>query len=418
MTQDSNANYDDLFSEFPTEVRWLLKEGWETLSDERRAQLTKLLPSLAGSSSSGLMRLFELGQEHVQMAFGDKHDVAIVGPTNVGKSTLYNQLIREKGDRAEVSPVPGTTKVNQTADAGLFAIVDTPGVDAVGEQGARERAEAMSGAEAADFLIILFDAVQGVKQTELELFRELTSLGKPYVVALNKMDLVGRRQRKTVLSQAAANLGLNLEDVIPIQAEKGEDLEQILLAIVKSEPALMAALGQSMPAYRSRLAWQAIFRSASTSAVVALTPIPILDFLPLAAVQGMLVLSIGRIYNYKLTPRRASELIGSLGLGYLGRMMFYELVKLGGPPTWIIGSAVAASTTIVVGYASMLWFDKGEKLTVGKSRELSRAIAKQLIGRLGRLGKKRPGKQTLSDEMSEALKEIDINFPHDSTPRD
>jgi small GTP-binding protein len=73
---------------------------------------------------------------------GDKRRVTIVGPANVGKSTLYNQLIRNAAGRAEVSAVPGTTRVSQTADAGLFAVVDTPGADAVGGVGEVEKERA------------------------------------------------------------------------------------------------------------------------------------------------------------------------------------------------------------------------------------------------------------------------------------
>jgi hypothetical protein len=39
--------------------------------------------------------------------------------------------------------LPGTTRINQAED-GLFAIIDTPGADAVGEAGAREQVEARS----------------------------------------------------------------------------------------------------------------------------------------------------------------------------------------------------------------------------------------------------------------------------------
>ncbi|MBI3764595.1 MAG: 50S ribosome-binding GTPase, partial [Chloroflexi bacterium] len=79
--------------------------------------------------------LLGLALTQYKIAFGEKQNIAIVGPANVGKSTLYNQLIRSKDDRAEVSPIPGTTRVNQEADAGLFVMVDTPGADAVGEVG-------------------------------------------------------------------------------------------------------------------------------------------------------------------------------------------------------------------------------------------------------------------------------------------
>jgi GTPase SAR1 family protein len=53
--------------------------------------------------------LLKLATGQLKMAFGRKHRVVIVGPTNVGKSTLYNQLVRRKEDQADVSPLPGTT---------------------------------------------------------------------------------------------------------------------------------------------------------------------------------------------------------------------------------------------------------------------------------------------------------------------
>ncbi len=50
--------------------------------------------------------------------------------------------------------------------------------------------EALRAAKDADFLIILFDAIQGIKKTEKEIFDELKELGKPFIIALNKIDLV------------------------------------------------------------------------------------------------------------------------------------------------------------------------------------------------------------------------------------
>src|SRR5258706_8748338 len=88
----------------------------------------------------------------VKLAFGEKHTIAIVGPANVGKSTLYNQLIRSKTDQAEVSALPGTTRVSHESDAGLFTVVDTPGADAVGEVGDQEKQQALAAAQAADVL--------------------------------------------------------------------------------------------------------------------------------------------------------------------------------------------------------------------------------------------------------------------------
>ncbi len=58
-------------------------------------------------------------------------------------------------------------------------MVDTPGADAVGPVGVQEREHALEAAHSADFLIILFDAMQGVKQTEQDLYHEILTLKKP-----------------------------------------------------------------------------------------------------------------------------------------------------------------------------------------------------------------------------------------------
>ena len=105
--------------------------------------------------------------------------MVLVGPANVGKSTLYNHFIRAKEDQAEVSPVPGTTRINQVADAGIFAVIDTPGADSVGPVGEKEKEEALNAAQEADFLVIMFDAIQGIKDTELQLYQQLLALQSP-----------------------------------------------------------------------------------------------------------------------------------------------------------------------------------------------------------------------------------------------
>ena len=176
---------------------------WDALTPEEQASLTSLLKGMPGQPKIS-RSLLEMAENQLKLAFGRKHCVAIIGPANVGKSTLYNQFVRTPAERAAVSPLPGTTRENQETDAGLFALVDTPGADAVGEVGERERKLALDAAARADILIVVFDAIQGVKQTELDLYEHIRSLKKPHVVVLNKIDLVGKEKRK-VVAQAAAN---------------------------------------------------------------------------------------------------------------------------------------------------------------------------------------------------------------------
>ncbi|MEW5985564.1 MAG: GTPase [Chloroflexota bacterium] len=405
--ENKPANLDEWLKEFPEGSRQVLRATWEALSPAMRQQVLSFAPALPGDVGK-LRQLAAQSRTHLEMALGEKHKVVIVGPANVGKSTLYNQLIAAKDDRAKVSPVPGTTRANQSAATGLFTIVDTPGADAVGEVGVGERKLALQAAASADFLIILFDAVQGIKRTEQELFHELQTFHKPYVVALNKMDLAGRANEQHVLEQAAVNLGLAAEQVIPLVAEDGKNLETIVMAIVKAEPALLTALGQALPAYRWRLAWRVITGAASTAALIALTPLPLIDFIPLITLQTTLVLGIARIYEYRLTPARAKELAGTFGLGLLARTLFQELSKLGGPPGWLLSSAVAASTTVVMGYAAIVWFEKGERLTNETVERLSRTMTDYLLETLKGLGQRRPSRQRLSEKMMEALEKSPI----------
>jgi uncharacterized protein (DUF697 family) len=284
-------------------------------------------------------------------------------------------------------------------------VVDTPGTDAVGTLGEHEHALALKAAEEADFLVLVYDAIQGVKRTEQELFHELSALKKPFIVLLNKIDLVNRKEVNGVISQAAANLGLKPEQVIPVVAKDGKNLAQVLLAIAATEPEMVAALGQALPEYRWQLAWRSIVRAASISAAIALAPLPVIDFIPLVITQSIMVLGIARIYNYRITPQRATELVTTFGLGFLARTIFQELAKLEGIPGWLLAAAIASSTTVVMGYAAIQWFEKGQKLSSESLRRLTRALTTSMLDTLKSLGKRKPSRQTLEARIAEALQE-------------
>src|SRR5204863_2175485 len=120
-----------------------VRKVWDTLVPDEQASFLSLLVGFPADASL-VKILVKLSTAQIRQAFGNKHRVVIVGPTNVGKSTLYNQFAQNKSDQAVVSPLPGTTKENQQADAALFTVVDTPGADAVGSVGEREKSLALS----------------------------------------------------------------------------------------------------------------------------------------------------------------------------------------------------------------------------------------------------------------------------------
>lgn len=397
MEEKTSPNRDEFIGKWQDELRRI----WNDLPDDKREDLTQALGRLPGDPK-GWRRLIHHALEHIRLATGGKRHVAIVGPVNVGKSTLYNTLIRSRDDRAEVSAVPGTTRQPQRADAGLFTVIDTPGADAAGAVGIDEKEKALEAAGAADFLLVLYDATHGIRAPEQILFSELRALDKPFVVAMNKIDLVVR-ERSAVLGKAAAALGLESDQLIPLSARKGQGIDRLLLAVAKSEPEIVAALGAALPRYRWDLAQSVIGRSASSAAAIAITPLPFLDFFPLTGIQITMVMTIARIFDYRITLARAREMIATLGIAFLGRTLFYELSKLGGPPGWMLAAAVAAGTTVALGYAAVVWFERGETLSRTTLDRISRTVVQTVLDHIRGIWQRKPDRASLREKVREAL---------------
>jgi small GTP-binding protein len=403
------ALVDDILEEFPGPVREKIRGMWAVLPAEMREQLANVMEELSPSLKV-LKGLLPYVLEHYKTALGQKSSIAIAGPANVGKSTLYNQLISRGEDKAEVSSIPGTTRQNQEADTGLFVLVDTPGADAVGAVGERERQIAFGAAGSADFLVIVFEATRGIKQSERALFDDLQKLGKPSIVVLNKMDLIPKREREQVRASAARNLDLELSAVIGIVATEGQNVGRVILAIAKADPELVKAIAEALPEFRARLAWQRTAAAAGSAGAVGWIPLPFVDMAPLLFIESGLVLSIARIYGYEITLARAKELVATFGLGFAARAVYQQLSKLAGVPGWILSAAIAAATTVAIGYGAMMWFAHGEKPTRKSLQKMAADVALQLRDQLLGLGAKRPDRGTLRQWITRGLKELPDPF--------
>jgi tRNA modification GTPase len=116
--------------------------------------------------------------------------LAIVGRPNVGKSSLFNQLVER--ERAIVTATPGTTRdlVSETVAIGGIPVklVDTAGIrDALDEAesiGIRKSMEALADA---DLVLVVLDASQGEIAEDAELLRQAEN--RSMIVVANKCDL-------------------------------------------------------------------------------------------------------------------------------------------------------------------------------------------------------------------------------------
>lgn len=118
--------------------------------------------------------------------------VAIVGRPNVGKSTFFNKLSKER--KAIVENKPGVTRDRLYADVEWcgysFMVVDTGGLElnSTDNMWKHIREQAYSAIETADVIIHIVDAKQGLMPDDEDVAKILRSSKKPVIVAVNKID--------------------------------------------------------------------------------------------------------------------------------------------------------------------------------------------------------------------------------------
>jgi GTPase len=151
--------------------------------------------------------------------------LVILGRPNVGKSTLFNRLTGTR--RAIVTDEPGITRDRIYGRAEwrgkALEIVDTGGI--VPDDKALIPQEIFRQArvaiEKADLLVLVVDSQAGVTPLDQELSRVLRATGKPFVVAVNKIDSAAQEINAAAFHELGA-------PVFPITAEHGTGVDELL----------------------------------------------------------------------------------------------------------------------------------------------------------------------------------------------
>lgn len=415
-----NKNLQQMAEKLPGFGPQIAETVWGTLPADVRNELDLTLGAFTKITQNNPMAaadLIQLIKRQADPVLQPLTSIAVLGPVNAGKSTLFNALLAGTSEKAEVSPVPGTTKVNQMASVGLFSMIDTPGLDHGRSEGTQERHEALEAADDCGFLIMVFDASRSVTASDKVMYQQLVALGKPHLVVLNKMDLLPRNSHALVVKAAADVLGLSVSSIHAVSALKKQGLQSMLLEVAASEPRLLGEMGKVLTPLRNKLAWQAIRRAAVASCTVALVPLPVVDVIPLTVLQGTLVLTIARIYDQPMGLGRALDIAGSLGIGLAARSLFQQLSKLGGPPGWALSASIAGTATIIIGYSVMTWFETGVKPNAAAMRATSRIIQKKLLQMVKGFRKAKPNKQALEDELEKALPSVTDELEREAAPK-
>jgi GTP-binding protein len=164
----------------------------------------------------------------------DLPTVAIVGRPNVGKSALFNCLVRKR--IAIVHDQPGVTRDRLVADCLLgsrpFTVVDTGGIEGfVGSDYDEQiRSEANLAMEMADVLVLVGDAKDGVTPVDRSLAKLLRSARKPVILAVNKVD----HSRQELADTEFAVLGFS--EIVPVSAAHNRGISDLVERIERYLP--------------------------------------------------------------------------------------------------------------------------------------------------------------------------------------
>ena len=136
---------------------------------------------------------------------------------NAGKSSLVNAVTNQQ--LSLVSDIKGTTtdpvrKAMELLPLGPVVIIDTPGLDDEGALGQMRVSRARQTLSTVHIAVLVVDALRGLSDEDKSLAAELKSRKIPYIIAMNKADLLGRVPE-------------NETDKIYVSAEKGTGINEL-----------------------------------------------------------------------------------------------------------------------------------------------------------------------------------------------
>lgn len=159
--------------------------------------------------------------------------VAIVGQTNVGKSSLFNRLVRSQ--QAIVAREAGTTRDNVVGKVSngehTFWLVDTAGLkDPEDEFEASIQEQITEATEAADVILVVLDSTHYISDDDRFIAKKALKSRKPVILVLNKSDLKG-----SLPTDEFMRLGIKTK--IRTSAEHDKGTTDLINAITEEIPA-------------------------------------------------------------------------------------------------------------------------------------------------------------------------------------
>ena len=163
--------------------------------------------------------------------------VALIGPTNAGKSTLVNRFVG-----AKVSIVSHKVQTTRAIVRGIaihdrtqIVFMDTPGIFKPRRGLDRSMVtSAWGGAKDADLIMLLIDSERGLRGDGEAILEGLKDVYQPKILVLNKIDQV--RHEDLLALAKTANEKIAFTETFMISAEKGHGCDHVMDYLAKTLP--------------------------------------------------------------------------------------------------------------------------------------------------------------------------------------
>jgi len=175
---------------------------------------------------------------------GNRLHIAIFGKRNAGKSTLINALTGQ--EIAVVSNVPGTTtdpvyKTMELLPLGPVVIIDTAGIDDVGDLGNLRIEKTYDVLRKTNFAIYVVDSEEGITEIDKKFIEEIKGKNIAVVTVLNKSDKKKREQFE--MDEYKKQLGVPVCEISSINKQGIEELKQLIAKHAKFDDADLSIVG-------------------------------------------------------------------------------------------------------------------------------------------------------------------------------
>ena len=166
--------------------------------------------------------------------------VAIVGRSNVGKSSLINMLANNK-KMAKTSSTPGRTRlVNYFDIDGKLYLVDLPGYGfaqaskSIKKEWDRVLDDYFNNTHNLKLVLLLIDCRHLPSELDVMMLNYLVELNIPYQIVLTKADKLSKNQLVKSINDISNHIRHNKNMFISTSADKKQGAEQIAVAIEKA----------------------------------------------------------------------------------------------------------------------------------------------------------------------------------------